>query len=64
MSPFSNLSDQQIHDEIAKRNMEPLVVMEMVYVGYGDFELMEIESSVPSDELRLIPFPPPDTHFN
>lgn len=64
MSPFDNVTDQQIHDEIADRNMEPLVVLEMVYTGHGDYDLMEIESSVPDDELYALPFPPPETHFN
>jgi hypothetical protein len=60
---FVNVSDQQIHNEIAIRNAEPLVTLEMVYTGYGDYDVIEVDFAVPGDEQRLIPFPPPETHL-
>jgi hypothetical protein len=42
---------------------DPLVELEYVYVGYGDYELVEVEFAVPGDEQRCIPFPPPEAHL-
>lgn len=43
--------------------MEPLTVTEIVYIGHGDYDLMEIDFPTSGDELCDLPFPPPETHL-